>query len=81
MDRDEKERPGGTVETIKGDTKDALDEMKERAKAGGEKMKRAVEGDRMPLGERVESQVKEMGDDLKADYDKARRKVRDDEEA
>ncbi|MEA2688977.1 MAG: hypothetical protein QOD51_1584 [Candidatus Eremiobacteraeota bacterium] len=43
-----------TVETIKGDTHDALDEAKERVEAGGEKMKRAVEGDSMPLHDRDE---------------------------
>jgi hypothetical protein len=68
-----------TVETIKGDTHDALDEMKERVKAGGEKVKRAVEGDSMPLGDRLASHVKEMGHDVKADYDKSKRDVRDQE--
>jgi hypothetical protein len=67
------------VETIKGDTHDALDEVKERVKAGGEKVKRAVEGDQMPLGERLASHVKEMGHDVKADYDKSKRDVRDQE--
>ncbi|HTD33833.1 MAG TPA: hypothetical protein VK665_09255 [Candidatus Elarobacter sp.] len=67
------------VDTIKGDTHDALDEMKERVKAGGEKVKRAVEGDRMPLGDRLASHVKEMGHDVKADYDKSKRDVRDQE--
>lgn len=67
------------VETIKGDTHDALDEAKHRVKAGGEKMKRAVEGDSMPLGDRVASHVKEMGHDVKADYDKSKRDVRDQE--
>jgi hypothetical protein len=66
-----------TVDTIKGDTHDALDEAKERVKAGGEKAKRAVEGDSMPLGERVASHVKEMGHDLRADFDKSKRDVRD----
>ncbi len=67
------------VDTIKGDTHDALDEMKERVKAGGEKVKRAVEGDSMPLGDRLASHVKEMGHDVKADYDKSKRDVRDQE--
>jgi hypothetical protein len=47
-------------------------------KAGGEKVKRAVEGDSMPLGDRVASHVKEMGHDVKAEYDKAKRETRDD---
>ncbi len=65
------------VESIKSDTHDALDEAKERVKAGGEKVKRAVEGDSMPLGDRVASHVKEMGHDVKADYDKTKRETRD----
>ena len=67
------------METIKGDTHDALDEAKERVKAGGEKLNRAVEGDDMPLGDRVASHVKEMGHDLKADFDKTKRDVRDED--
>ena len=68
-----------TLDTIKGDTHDALDEAKHRVKAGGEQMKRAVEGDSMPLGDRLASHVKEMGHDVKADYDKSKREVRDEE--
>ena len=77
MERDDNVRR--TVDTIKGDTRDALDEVKERVKAGGEKAKRAVEGDSMPLGDRLASHVKEMGHDVKADYDKSKREVRDEE--
>ncbi len=73
MERTDRDR----VETLKGDTHDMLDEAKERVKAGGEKMKRAVEGDSMPLGERIGSHVKEMGHDLKADLDRGKRDVRD----
>jgi hypothetical protein len=65
------------VETLKGDTHDVLDEAKERMKAGAEKVKRAVAGDDMTLGERVGSHVKEMGHDLRADADRAKRDVRD----
>lgn len=72
MERTDRDR----VETIKGDTHDMFDEAKERLKAGGEKAKRAVEGDSMPLGERVGSHVKEMGHDLKADLDRGKRDVR-----
>ena len=57
------ERRERTVDTIKGDTHDALDEAKHRVQAGGEKVKRAVEGDDMPLGDRVASHVKEAGHD------------------
>jgi hypothetical protein len=77
MDRRDDDAVRRTVDTIKGDTHDALDEAKERVKAGGEKAKRAVEGDSMPLGDRVASHVKEMGHDLRADYDKTKRDVRD----
>ena len=70
---------GKKVETIKNDTRDGLDEAKHRVLAGGEKAKRAVEGDQMPLGDRVASHVKEMGHDLKADVDKSKRDLRDTE--
>jgi hypothetical protein len=71
------DRRDDRIETIKEDTKDTLDEAKHRVKAGGEKVKRAVEGDQMPLGERVVSNVKEAGHNMKADYDRAKRDVRD----
>jgi hypothetical protein len=76
MDRRDNDAARDSVETIKADTRDTLDEAKERVKAGGEKAKRAVEGDSMPLGDRLASNVKEMGHDLKADLDKAKREVR-----
>jgi hypothetical protein len=51
----------GKVQTVKGDTHDLLDEAKERTKAGGESVKRAVEGDanRDPRdgGERIEDGI------------------------
>jgi hypothetical protein len=75
MERNDQTRD--RVDTIKADTHDALDEAKERVKAGGEKVKRAVEGDSMPLGDRVASHVKEMGHDVKAEYDKTKRETRD----
>jgi hypothetical protein len=68
-----------TVDTIKGDTRDAIDEAKHRVLAGGEKMKRAVEGDQMPLGDRIASHVKETGHEFKAEVDKTKRDVRDKE--
>ena len=49
MERTDKD----TLNTIKADTKDALDEAKHRVEAGGEKVNRAVQGDDMPLGDRV----------------------------
>ena len=78
MDRRDEQDTRRTVDTIKGDTHDALDEMKHRVQAGGEKVKRAVEGDDMPLGDRVASHVKEAGHDMTADFDKSKRDVRDD---
>ncbi len=78
MDRREQDDTRRTVDTIKGDTHDALDEAKHRVQGGAEKVKRAVEGDSMPLGDRVASHVKEAGHDMKADYDKTKRDVRDD---
>ena len=71
------ERRNETVETIKGDTHDVLDEAKHKMQAGGEKMKRAVEGDSMPLGDRVASHVKEAGHNVAASVDDTKRDVRD----
>jgi type IV secretory pathway VirB10-like protein len=65
------------VDTIKGDVRDGLDEAKERVGAQGEKAKRAVEGDAMPLGDRVASHANEFGHEVKADYDKSKRELRD----
>jgi hypothetical protein len=66
-----------SLETVKQDTADLADEAMERAKAGGERVNRAVQGDAMPLGDRVASNVKEAGHNLKADFDKSKRDVRD----
>ncbi|HEX3549920.1 MAG TPA: hypothetical protein VHT53_06060 [Candidatus Elarobacter sp.] len=71
------DRRNDNLETLKGDTHDALDEAKERVKAGGEKLNRAAQGDAMPVGDRIASHVKEAGHDLRADVDKAKRDVRD----
>ena len=64
------------LNTLKHDSTDALDEAKNRTQAAGEKLKRDVAGDTMPLGERIASTVKEAGHTLKADYDSAKRDVR-----
>ncbi len=66
-----------SIETLKSDTHDALDEAKHRVLAGGEKVKRAVEGDQMPLGDRIASHVKETGHEFKAEVDKTKRDLRD----
>ncbi|MFN2461610.1 MAG: hypothetical protein ABR591_13140 [Candidatus Velthaea sp.] len=65
------------VETVKNDTSDMLDEGKERTKAFGEKLNRSVQGDDMPLGDRIASNVKEAGHDLKGDVDRGKRDIRD----
>jgi hypothetical protein len=77
MDRRDDNDTRRTLDTIKGDTHDAVDEVKHRVQAGAEKVKRGVEGDDMPLGDRVASHVKEAGHDMKADYDKTKRNLRD----
>jgi F0F1-type ATP synthase membrane subunit b/b' len=66
------------LNTLKHDAKDAVDEAKNRAQAAGEKLKRDVAGDSMPLGDRIASNVKETLHDAAADIDKAKRDVRHD---
>jgi hypothetical protein len=75
MEREQQERD--RIETIKGDVRDTVDEAKERAKADAERAKRAVEGEQMPLGERVASNVKEAAHNLKAEFDKTKRATRE----
>lgn len=72
MANDSKEK----LDTLKHDTKDAVDEVKNRAQAGGEHLKRDVAGDSMPLGDRIVSNVKETLHNTKADVDAAKRDVR-----
>ena len=45
MDRRDEAGSKRTVDTVKGDTHDALDEAKHRVQAGAEKVKRAAEGE------------------------------------
>jgi hypothetical protein len=78
MERDDRQKD--RVDTIKDDVRDTADEAKERLKAGGERVKRGVEGDQMPLGERIASNVKEKAHDMKADFDKSKREVRNEAE-
>jgi hypothetical protein len=66
------------VQTVREDTKDTLDELKNRAQATGEKLSRDVQGDNMSLGDRIKSNVSEAGHNLKAEFDKAKRDVRHD---
>jgi hypothetical protein len=72
MANDSKEQ----LNTLKHDTKDTVDEIKHRAQAAGEKLKRDVAGDGMPLGDRIVSNVKEVAHKTTADIDAAKRDVR-----
>ena len=67
------------IETIKGDTHDAAEELGERVKATGERLKRTVEGGEMPLGERLGSHVRELEHDIKGDTARVRRELRDED--
>jgi hypothetical protein len=64
------------LDTLKHDTKDTVDEIKHRAQAAGEHLKRDVAGDSMPLGDRIASNVKEVGHKTVAEVDVAKRDVR-----
>ena len=64
------------VDTIKGDVHDGVDEAKHRAQAAGERLSRDVQGDKMPIGERIASNVREAGHNVAAEFDKAKRDVR-----
>lgn len=66
------------AKTAKDDTHDTVDEVKNRAQAGGEHLSRDVQGDSMPLGERIASTVREAGHNIKAEFDGAKRDVRHD---
>jgi len=56
--------------------KDFIDEAKQRTQAAGEKAKRAVAGNDMPLGDRIMSNVKETAHKTAADIDAAKRDIR-----
>ena len=64
------------LNTLKHDSSDTVDEAKNRAQAAGEKVKRGVAGDSMPLVDRIVSNVKETLHKNKADIDAAKRDVR-----
>jgi hypothetical protein len=73
----ERDRNRERVETVKEDTRDAIDEAKERTLATGERAKRTVAGGSMSPMENIGSHAKELGHDLKANMDKSARKTRD----
>ncbi len=70
-----------TLNTLKDDVRDGADEAKNRAQAGGERLSRNVQGENMPLGDRIASTVKEAGHSLAAEFDKAKRDVRHSDDA
>ncbi len=64
------------LDTLKGDTKDTVDEVKQRTLAAKEQFKRDLAGDEMPLHERVASNVKEVAHKTQAEIDAAKRDIR-----
>ena len=76
MDRDTRDRD--KVETLKNDTHDAVDELKERVEAGAERVNRTVRGGDMSVTERIGSHARELKHDIKGDVDRAKREMRDD---
>ncbi len=68
-----------TVDTVRDDVRDGIDEAKHRTQATGEHLSRDVQGDSMPLGERIASNVKEAGHNIAAEFDHAKRDARHDD--
>ena len=62
--------------TMKDDVRDGADELKQRAQATGEHVSREAQGDSMPLGDRIASNLKEAGHNVAAAFDKSKRDVR-----
>jgi hypothetical protein len=62
------------------DAKDTTHEADHRIKAGTEHIKREILGDTMNPAEKAVSHVKEVGHNVAADVDKAKRDVRDRED-
>jgi hypothetical protein len=65
------------LDTAIKDAKDATNEAEHRVKAGVEHLKRDIAGDTMNPAEKAVSNVKEAGENVAADVDKAKREVRD----
>jgi hypothetical protein len=59
------------------DVGDALKEGAHRGEAEGERMKRSTAGDVMTPGEKAGSIANEVSEEAKAEFDKAKRNVRD----
>jgi len=64
------------IDTLKHDTKDTTSELKHRAEAAVEHIRREITGDGMPLGDRIASNVKETVHKTQADIDATKREVR-----
>jgi hypothetical protein len=62
---------------LREDLNDSADEIRHRAAAGGEKIKRAVAGPEMSVGDKIASHVKEAGHNVAAGIDRAKRDGRD----
>jgi len=66
------------LDNLGKDVNDTVDEAKHRFKAGEERGKREAMGPDMTTTEKVDSSLKEAGHKTAAEFDKAKRKVRDD---
>ncbi len=66
-------------EIVKGvkDVKDAITEATHRSNAEAEQVKRDVAGDQMTAGEKVGSVANQVKESAQANYDEAKRNVRD----
>jgi len=64
---------------VKGvkDVKDAITEASHRGNAEAEQVKRDVAGDQMTTGEKVGSVANQVKESAQANYDEAKRNVRD----
>ena len=65
------------IEKTVEDVKDALHESGHRSAAEGEHAKRELVGDEMTPGEHVKSVANEAKENVQAEYDAAKRNVRD----
>ena len=68
------------IETLKADVSDGVDEAKHRAQATGERASRDIQGDHQSLGDKIVSNVKEAGHNVAAEFDKAKREARHDDD-
>ena len=59
------------------DVKDAINEAAHRSNAEGEKAKRELLGDEMTIGEKAKSVANQAKESVQAEYDSAKKGVRD----